>query len=351
MVTIESLLAELPHVWEDSNRLTEIGIELEQRSRLDTASNVLQRALELNSQDEQAWIHYSFACFRSLLSKESNGEQALTNGIEATNSNRLRTTYIAFMEDEKRAQEMIDQALLSEDPVVHIELAGALLWRGDSMRALELLRAHRENLLQLDKYALSGYCGFITWIFAQNRYPDGVVAIDAENEILPYLSELKKAFPNSYRRFSVLIQYYQSQKDWEGVIKTCTEALEMLPDEETVMLAMGMAYENMKQDNMAAFWYIRATGAKPSFIRARIRLGLLYERHEDYTMAELVFSEIISALPHYNYGALHVAAFLYRRGKTDEAIRLFKEKYDSLKPYEKNSVDNDNMFQALLQHL
>lgn len=349
MPLIEQLLTELPFEWNNAARLTEIGIELEQRSRLDIAGSVLTRALELDSSIDQAWIHLSFARFRALTSKETEGEMALTDGIEATNSNRIRTTYIAFMEDEKRAQEMIDSALVSEDPILHIELAGALLWRGDSMRALALLRSHQQHVLSLDKYALSAYCGFMNWIFAQNAYPDGSEPIQPENELLPFLDELKKAFPDSYRGYSVLIQHYQAKKEWEQVIRVCEETLSVLPDEETVMLAIGMAYENLKQDNMAAFWYIRATGAKPSFVRARIRLGLLYERHEDYAMSDLVFGEILTALPEYNYGAMHVAAYWHRRGEQQQALELFNDRYNKLKPYEKNSIDNDQFFAELLQ--
>ena len=81
MAKIEQLLQQVQENWEDAATLSRLGQELHDRNRLDHAQRVLERALELDPADEDAWSYLSYTHFRSL--DDAGGREALERGVAA----------------------------------------------------------------------------------------------------------------------------------------------------------------------------------------------------------------------------------------------------------------------------
>lgn len=322
--------------WDNADLLGRIGTELESRSRLDSARRILERALLLNPLHHPEWyLSLAFAHFRDTAGSFSvDGERILTDGIEETDSNYLKASYLSMFESED-VVDVIDHLRASDDVSVLFALGHSLLWRGDAEGALTLLRQTVERLDETDTpLGLESYCGAMNWMRGQG------MALDLHSEVLPYCERLIEASPDTYNFRALKIQMFQTLRDYENVRKTAHETLQHFPDEETTMVALASACEKLGNDAEAIVWYNRAIGAKPSFTRARVMLGKVYERQNEMVLAEQMFREISSANPSYNAGKLELAYFLKRVGRHKEATSLFRYAYDRLKTFEKAAVEH-----------
>jgi tetratricopeptide (TPR) repeat protein len=323
----------------DAETLGRIGVELESRSRLPEARAVLERALFLSPLQHPEWyLSLAFAHFRDVTGNYSpDGERLMTDGIEETDSDYLKASYLAMFDgnqNEAELRDMIDYLTASDDVSVRFALGHSLLWRGEAERALVLLREAVQTLNDDDvPLGLDSYCGALNWMRGQG------MAIDLPGEVQPYLARLVHFYPNVYNYRALTIQMHQTLRDYDAVRTAALETLRNFPDEETTMLALGTASERQGNDVEAALWYNRAIGAKPSFARARIMLGKLYERTGSLMLAEQTFREIAGAFPEYHAGKVEIAYFLKRKGNLAEATSLFRYAYDHLKTFEKASVE------------
>jgi tetratricopeptide (TPR) repeat protein len=325
--------------WNDAITLGKIGTELETRSRLPEARMMLERALQLSPLQHPEWyLSLAFAHFRDVTGNYSpDGERLLTDGIEETDSDYLKASYLAMFDgnqNETELRDMVEYLAALDDVSVRFALGHSLLWRGEQERALTLLREAVETLgADETPLGLDSYCGAMNWMRGQR------VAIDLHEEVQPYLARLVHAFPNVYNYRALTIQMHQTLRDYDAVRTTALETLRQFPDEETTMLALGAAAERLGNDAEAALWYNRAIGAKQTFARARVVLGKLYERTGVHVLAEQTFREIATAFPEYHAGKLEIAYFLKRSGKQSEATSLFRYAYDHLKTFEKATVE------------
>lgn len=322
-----------------AEHLGRIGTELESRSRLAHARTILERAIQIDPLGHPEWyLSLAFAHFRDVTGNfAADGERIIVDGIEETDSDYLKASYLSMLEggDSDDIAEMIAYLESSEDIAIRFALGHSLLWRGERERAYTLLRQSVE-LLGADEIALGldSYCGALNWMRGQG------MAIDLHNEVLPYLERLIHFAPNVYNYRALKIQMYQTLKDYDSVKTVALETLAAFPDEETTMVALASAYEKSNgDDDRAILWYNRAIGAKASFARARVMLGRLYERLGKSEAAEQVFREIGTAYPEYYAGKLEIAYFLRRIGKQNEATSLFRYAYDHLKTFEKADVE------------
>lgn len=321
-----------------AEHLGRIGTELESRSRLAHARAILERAIQIDPLGHPEWyLSLAFAHFRDVTgSFAADGERIIVDGIEETDSDYLKASYLSILEggDGSDITEMIEYLAASEDVSVRFALGHSLLWRGEQHRAYTLLR-ETVDLLGDDEVAvgLDSYCGALNWMRGQG------MDIDLKSEVLPYLERLIHFSPNVYNFRALKIQMYQTLKEYEHVKNAALEALAVFPDEETTMVALASAYEKLGDDDRAILWYNRAVGAKPNFARARVMLGKLYERLGKQDVAEQVFREIGVAYPDYYAGKIEIAYFLRRIGKHSEATSLFRYAYDHLKTFEKASVE------------
>ncbi len=333
--TIEYLIDDGYTHWNNAERVGEIGIELESRTRLDLSRKFLRRALYLNPTGRPDWYMFlAYACFRDARRMDEDGESALTEGIEKTNSAVIKANYIAFMEDDQAAEEMIGEAHQSSDPSVLFTLASSLNWRGRADESLETFRkaaaitGDNEFPICIEDYPFT-----LGWAKAKGH------DIDLEAESLPVLDRLIAHNPLAYRYRAIKLQNYQVLKDWQRVQDTCHEILEIMPDEETTMLALGIALEQQERQDEALMWYSRAIGAKPSFARARLNISKIYEKREQLDAAEDYLRQIPHANPDYTFGGIFLSIFLQRHKRHDEALRSFEDAYARLKTHEKSWVE------------
>jgi tetratricopeptide (TPR) repeat protein len=354
MYTITKLLATAYQRWNDAQELGSIGMELETRSRLEEARHLLGRALELDPVSHPEWyLSLAFAHFRDVGSLSAEGERILIDGIEETDSDFLKAAYLSVLEADGGSQAMIDDLIAylreSDDVSVRFALGYSLLWRGDSEAAIDLLRQSVALLEEHDvPLGLDLYCGALNWMYAQHM---PALSVDLATEVAPYLERMINQKPQVYNYRALKIQMYQTLRSYAAVVETARQTLSLFPDEETTMVALASALEKLGDDEQAVLWYNRAIGAKPSFARARVMLSKLYERRGNTTLAESVLREIPTAFPEYTLGRLEIAYFLYRHGKTDEALSLFQYGYDRLKTFEKSAVEQHPEGALLLEEL
>lgn len=347
MNTIVDLLDRAYMNWNMADRLGEIGAELESRSRLALARKVLGRAVELEPNGNPEWYaSLAFAHFRDTGNMAEDGERMLVEGIETTGSDMLKAWHGAFVDEEDIADQIFEIVRATPDVSVQFAYGQALLWRGRNEQALAVLRRAIQRVGDGETPSgLDNYISAMNWMFAQGA------GVDADREIQPYIDRLIAAFPNVYQYRSLQLQRYQMEKNWEKVRDTALDIVKIFPDEETVMLALASAYEKLGDDNRAILWYNRAIGAKPSYVRARVQLGRVYERLGLNELAGQVFHEIPVANPGYYMGSMSLAAYLYRSGNEDEAQAIFNKTYSRLKPYEKGGLEQNPDTKVLFERM
>lgn len=325
--------------WNDAYTLTKLGAELEERSRFSEARLFLNRAFELDNSLEDIYLSLAFTHFRDISSSAEVGEEILVDGIENTSSEILKAWHIAFVEEEDIARQMVNVLSHSDSVYVQLTIANSLLWRGDVQAAYEKIMSIRT--IEDNEKSLAMYCNLMIWL--SGTYKD----IQLEKDVAPFIERLvsynKKCF--SYQNMRIML--FQSLKKWETVQINCIEALRQIPDNETLMLALAMAFENLSDYDNAVMWYCRAIGAKDSFVRARLRLAYLLEKQGKIHIAIQVIQEICVCNPHYAMGQIQAAFFLFKHHDKKEAATLFSRAYSQLKPYEKQIVDNNPMTQEL----
>ncbi len=323
--------------WNNAELLGKIGVEMETRTRLDIARRILERALFLNPLHHPEWyLSFAFAHFRDTTGNFSgDGEKILIDGIEETDSDYLKASYLSLFEgNSDELAELIKDLRHSDELSVRFALGHSLLWRGDADDACALLRATIAEMDDNDvPLGLEAYSGAMNWMRGQG------MAIDLEHEVISHLQRAIHSLPDVYNYRALHIQAFQTLRDYKRVAETAHETLLRFPDEETTMFALAAAYEKLGNEANAVLWYNRAIGAKPSYTRARVMLGKLYERRGELDAAEIVFREIAIANPSYNLGKLEMAYFLKRIGRDKEALSLFRYAYDRLKTFEKASVE------------
>jgi tetratricopeptide (TPR) repeat protein len=346
MNTIPDLIHDGFSHWNEPERLARIGSELESRTRLPQARIFLERAISLAPEHPEPYSSLAFAYFRDAVNYSEEGENAMVDGIEATNSDVLKAWYAALQEDESIATLLIEEVRQSEDITVQFTLAGSLLWRG---RTEESYALFQKTIARMPDGAtpkgLDSYCSSMCWMSSQK--PE----INLERDILPHVKNLIRTSPETYSFRALELQVFQVLKNWQRVKEIAHGILHDFRDEETTMLALAIAYEKLEQLDHAILWLNRAIGAKPSFVRARINLARIYESQEKLDLAEEIMREIPLAFPEYNFGKINLAMFLYRIGKHDEAIALFRATYSKLKPWEKTNAERSPEGKAMLESL
>ena len=332
--TIEYLIDDAYTHWNNAGHVARIGIELESRTRLDIARKFLRRALYLDPTGNPEWYSYlAFACFRDVKKMDEEGELALTEGIEKTNSDYLKANYSAFMEEEQAAEDMIEQTRSSKDPAVGFAVGFALNWRGRMDEAMEQFRSVVAKLAD-DEFpmGLEDYVFGLTWAKAQGH------DIDLDDYALPTINRLIAHDPLRYQYRTIKIQTLQVLQRWEEVMEACRETLLIMPDEETTMLARGIALEKLGNADEALLWYSRAIGSKPSFARARLNISKILEKKGEIDKAEEYLREIPVAFPEYTFGNIFLSFFQQRNNKLDAALQSFENSYALLKNHEKPMV-------------
>jgi tetratricopeptide (TPR) repeat protein len=346
-MTIQEILDNAAAHWDNPAILTDMGCELEARSRFSQARRILERAIGLAPLEcgARAYVALAFVHFRDVESSPEKGEMVFTNAIESTNWDVLKAWYVAFLEDEATREYLINTLAQSNDPAILFTLGHALLWRGEAQDAFQLI-THAMAMLGPDPAPeqitdeAELYCATHIWL--QGKIPGANI-----EQAMKVLDILLQRYPRRYFLHSLKVTALQAAKKWQDVIAAAQHILGIFPDEETTMLALGMAYEKTGNIPFAQHWLARAIGAKPSFVRARMVAARIAENNGQDELAEELMLQIPMANPAYAVGKCELAYFLFKKGKTDQALHYYQQGYNQLKTYEKSIVNAHPVAQQL----
>lgn len=341
MPTIQDLLHEAWQHPDDAAALSRIGRELQSRSRLEEARDLLERAVDLAPGDVEAWADLSYTFFRSM--REEEGRDALRRGIEATGSDILKAVLANFSSGDE-AEALWKELAASPLPGVQASHASHRFWAGDKDEALASLRALVQEH-EADPHVRDAFL----WTLIGARARDAVEGLDLHAEGLPTAQALVDEEPDSVRGHWFRLQMLHAEKDWAGLLAETEAALARFPDEETTMLFRARAHRELGDRERARNWMLRAIGAKPSYVGARIELGRLHEAMDDLEAAEEVFREIGVANPAYRAGPVSLALFLARHERWDEAEPVFLEAWPHVHPMFRAGMAGNPEVQALLE--
>ena len=325
MTTITELLEEAYSHWDDGPRLARLGREIQDRNRLEHAKRVLGRAVELSPDETDAWAQLSFAHFRSL--DDEGGQDVLRRGIEATDSDRLRSTLAQFSAGEE-AEGLREALKESQDLRARSGRISDRFWAGEKDEALTELRGLIESHPDED-----GPQESLLWILIRARHSGAVEGLDLHDEAIPLADRRIARRPDEIAAWSLKLMMLSAEKDWDGILATTRDALARFPDEESVMQIRARAYRETGDEERAILWFNRAIGAKPSFAGARIELARLYERQGKLELAEEVFRDLQIANPDYGFTPVSLALFLARQERWEEAEPILIEGWEKLPAY------------------
>ncbi|HEX5137837.1 MAG TPA: tetratricopeptide repeat protein [Planctomycetota bacterium] len=322
MTTIADLVREAYSHWNDARNLSRAGCELHDRNRLDLARDVLERSVELDPTDRDAWAHLAFAYMRGFQPRK--GFDTFRTAIERTGSDLLRAVFAGFTPDKAEQARLLEEAAGNNHPSVRAAVASARYGGGDAAAFEEMRR------LTDDPHARE------TWLWAvmNARWRGGGKDIDIRKEAVPLAEQVIAEQPDRVNGYWLKAHLLLAAQDWDGARKAAEEALARFPDEETMMFVRGRGFKETGDLDRAAQCFSRAIGAKPSFAGARTELGKVYEAQGRFDLAEEVFREIPRANPDYAGGAVSLALFLGRRGRWDEAETVFLEAWKRLQPWQ-----------------
>lgn len=326
MSIIAELVREAYSRWDDAETLSRAGRELHDRNRLDLARAVLERAVELDPGDVDAWAHLAFARMRGF--EPQKGFDTLRRGIERTGSDLLRTTLAGFTPDKEEKARLLQQVAGNDEPAVRISAASVRHASGDAAAFPEMRRLAEEHPDDADVRE--------TWLWAvmNARWRGGAKDVDIRTAAVPLAERTIEERPDRVNGYWMKAHLLVADQDWDGALAAASEALERFPDEETMMFVRGRAFKEKGEPDRAIACFARAIGMKPSFAGARTELGKVYEALGKLDLAEEVFREIPRANPAYAGGAVSLALFLGRRGRWDEAESVFLDAWGKLQPWQ-----------------
>jgi tetratricopeptide (TPR) repeat protein len=338
MPTIADLVREAYSRWNDAKTLSRAGSELHDRNRLDLARDVLERALELEPGDVDAWAHLAFAYMRGFEPKK--GFDTLRKGIERTGSDALRATLAGFTPDQGEKARLLEEIAGSDDPAVRASAASVRYSSGEVSAFDELRRIAQEHEDHADVRE--------TWLWGVLQAGwRGATDVDVRAAV-PLADRAIAERPDRILGHWMKTQLLVAAKDWAGARAAADAALERFPDEETMMYVRGRSFRETGDLDRAAECFARAIGMKPSFAGARAELGKIHEAQERFDLAEEVFREIPRANPRYAGGAVSLALFLGRRGRWEEAETVFLDAWKRLQPWQQARLKQQPDVAALL---
>ena len=338
-MTIQELLNKADTHWDNADTLFHIGTELESRTRLPEARRILERALGLAPKDmPEAYATLAFTHFRDNASTAEKGEMTLIQGLEATDSDILKAWYVAFIDDPPARDYFIEYLGNHADPRLRIILGHALLWQGMHEESYQVLTDARASfgpgIPELLPKELSVYCSSLVWL------KGAIPSINLRESVIPILHALQERYTDIYVNHATEITAWQVEKDWNTVLDACHKTLLRFPDEETTMLAMGLAFDKLSKPHHALHYLGRAIGIKPSFARARMVSARILESLGEIDLARELMYQIPSANPRYAVGILQTAIWAFEHGDKSFALELYRRSYAELKPFEKSQFES-----------
>ncbi|MFI5401358.1 MAG: tetratricopeptide repeat protein [Planctomycetota bacterium] len=340
MATIAELVRDAYSHWDDAETLSRAGRELHDRNRLDIARDVLERAVELDPGDVDAWAHLAFAQMRGFMPEK--GFETFRRAIERTGSDFLRATFAGVTQDKAEQARLLEEVAGNDDPAVRMSAAAVRHGMGDAAAFAGMQRLAEEHPDDAEVRE--------TWLWSimNARWRGGAKEVDIRAEAVPLADRSIEEHPDRILGYWLKAHLLVAAQDWDGARAAAEEALARFPDEETMMFVRGRAFKETRDLDRAAHCFARAIGMKHSFAGARTELGKVYEEQGMHDLAEEVFREIQRANPEYAGGAVSVALFLGRQQRWEEAESVFLEAWARLKPWQQARMKQQPEVAALL---
>jgi len=348
MTTIPDLVRTAYENWNNAAVLADVGRELEERTRFEVARVFLKRAIELAPADHPfAYINLAFTHFRDNVSHEDVGLNILAGGIEATNSDLVRTIYASYLPEERdeEARELLNTAAQNLRGVHIATVASIAVWRIGPERALEMLGDIHVHLKQLlagaDVDSLSDLVTLCVRLHMQKLFDIETIDLAHACSVIASLQ------PERIRSHNGPTSVYHTLKRWPELEQAALNALRHLPDDESMLMFVAIAAEGAGDILKAEQWYQRAIGAKLSFAGARIRLARMWDANGQAERAIDMVREMIAANPDYAFGYVQASTMLNKHGHTDEALRLMKHAKPNLSPWMIESIGRNESVKQL----
>lgn len=346
MRTIESLISDAHANWDDASALYPIGRELHDRNRLPWARKALERCVELDPKAEpDAYAYLSYTWYRD--SNAPRGDDALRRGIEATDSDDLRSTLSNFTSDQEERARLREAIAGCEAPTVKAAvLAQDVYTAEDAATALERLQAYaaeHADVMDIQENLL--------WALLSAKGRKLVEGLDLHEVAIPLADRKIAADPDEVFGYWMKCQMLIMEEDWAGVLATTEAALARFPDDETMMQFRGRACRKTGDETRAMDWFSRAIGAKHSFAGARVELAKIHEDNGRLEVAEAIFREIPVANPDYAPGPISIALFLSRRERWEEAEETLLAAWPKLPEWYRGQFVKNPDAKALLERM
>ncbi len=350
MSTILDLVERGIRHWDDATVLTEVGAELEERSRFIQARPFLERAIELDPAGQpNAYIHLTYSWFRDSGANDEGrrGGDVLRKGLEATDSDLIRAILGGVLgpDDAAEAVDLLTEAAERHRDVHPLSIAAIWMWRGGADHALEILGDPEEAIATALASEDADLMSDVAGVCYRLRLMEKLTVDPADLE--PLLEEMMRLAPDRFSSYSMAMMIYRGTEQWENLGRVCMRALQHMPDEETVMQNLAVANRELGDLEHAEKWFQRAIGAKPSFAGARLGLAKLYESLDRIDEAVETAREVPAANPGYALGTLQAAVIIDRHGFTEDAIALVQSTKDRLAPWMHHMIERDENLRAL----
>ncbi len=328
--------------WDNPAVLTEVASFFDNGCRLDWSRRFAERAVELEPRTIEAYLTYAFASLRDNAMPAETGPYFLTKGYELTSSVVLRAWRAAVSDDETEFEAAIQAA--SADPSFEAQaaVANAYSWKGKLNEAYAILQDFPQKYEHGDQAEWGAYCGLLLYLASAGK------DIDTEQLVLPHIIRMIAARPDDISYRGLLIRFHAGRKDYSAAIEAARETLAHFPDDESTMYSLAGMYDKSGDIDRAMLWCARAVGAKYSYITARCKLASYYEQRGLNAVADELMREIPFANPDYHFGTMRLALYMQRTQRHEEALKWFKEAEPHLRPWERQSLQQDEHFNALV---
>lgn len=342
-MTIEELIIHAYEHFDDAQILQQVGYELESRSRLDVAESFLRRAITLDpGAVREAYVSLAFALVRSSSNRQADALDVLRQGVSMTGSPLIRAWAAGLESDPTTAASTFASLASEHDPFIVLSVASAMLWQDmqdDAQRLFEGVVPIAHTLD--DGPTLDAFLSVGATLQRASRFD---ITSIGYRSLVERMIELA---PSSYGTYACAVGVYRSIRDYTAAIEVARRGLLEMPDEESLMMYIGDCYLQLDDLHRAEHWLLRAIGAKPSFIGARIVLARAYNKADRIDDALGLVREFPIANPGYAWGLIMGAALLWSRDHRDEAIEMARGAVGHLPSWAMQAIESNETYTAL----
>ena len=153
--------------------------------------------------------------------------------------------------------------------------------------------------------------------------------VETHNYLAAQLKELGKDELKIRRRWSTALPYmaeqFQEKGEYDKAISVYKKALEIQPENRTILINLGLAYEAKNDFNEAIKQYSEAIKANPKDDMAWVNLGNVLQKKEDTKNALIAYQKAAESNPWNAYAHFNLGNFFYKSNDHKSAIASYKK--------------------------